>query len=67
MDLLKDLNGVFNKLVLKATFEKDEVKQTKTEMQDCKIPATIDSRVIDIKHYVENLGLIERDFEASKK
>jgi hypothetical protein len=56
METLKDLIGVFNKLVLKATNEKDEVKQTKTEMHDCKIPATLDSRVNDIKHYVEKLG-----------
>jgi hypothetical protein len=56
MEMLKDLIGVFNKLILKATNEKDKVKQTKTEMHDCKIPATLDLRIIDIKHYIEKLG-----------
>jgi hypothetical protein len=56
LEILRDLIGVFNKLVLKATNEKDQVKQTKTEMHDCKIPATLDLRINDINNYIEKLG-----------
>ena len=66
-DELKKLVDVFSNLVKKAVKASDKVKQTKSDMHDCKIPKTVENRDVEIKKYVEKLEEIEKNFEPSKK
>ena len=65
-DDLKNLADVFSNLVKNADKAADEVKQTKTNMHDCKIPKNVENRDVDIKKYLDKLEEIEKDFDSYK-
>jgi hypothetical protein len=58
---------VFENLEKNALNAATEAKTTKSDMHDCKIPKTLESRDIDIKKYVDKLEELERIIETCQR